>query len=174
MSNMNEIELIALAHSKARETLRQVVILINSEIEAVKRKRVTRLRAAVFNAKETGDALLALVHESPNLFQKPKSLNLHGLKFGWKKEKGRISFEDPEKVIKLIRKHLPELADTLIITTEKPSKDAMNGLQVDQLKKIGVKVTADSDVAFLGNSDSDVDKLVNALLGAGEDSSTAQ
>jgi len=164
MATMQEIETRAKAHADARQKLKHLVFMLNHELEAVKRKRLARLRAAVAEATQTGDTLLALVAEAPDLFKRPKSQTLHGIKCGFKKEKGRIEFADPGQVIKLIRKHFPELAETLIVTTERPSKEAMNNLQTDQLKKIGVTVTADSDVAFIGSTDSDVDKIVNALL----------
>lgn len=164
MPTMQEIESRAKAHADARQKLNHLVIMLNAELEAVKRKRLARLRSVVAEAQQTGDALLALVAEAPDLFKRPKSHILHGVKLGFKKEKGRIEFADADQVIKLIRKHFPELAETLIVTTERPSKEAMNNLQADQLKKIGVTVTADSDVAFIGSTDGDVDKIVNALL----------
>lgn len=161
---MQEIETKAREHAKARAELTQVVALLHAEIEATKKRRMDKLRKAVASATETGDALLSLVAESAELFQKPKSAILHGIKLGFKKEKGKITIADEDQVIKLIRKHLPELADVLIVTTEKPSKEAMNKLDVAQLKKIGATVTCDSDVAFISDPSSDIDKIVNALL----------
>jgi hypothetical protein len=162
---MQEIETKAKEHAAARLALTNHVTLLHAEIEAIKQKRIKKLREFVALATSTGDDLLALVKESPELFKKPKSAILHGIKLGFKKQPGKISFADEDQVIKLIRKHLPKaLAATLIITTEKPSKEAMNGLDAKQLKQIGVTVTADSDVAFITDPTSDVDKIVNALL----------
>lgn len=161
---MQEIEIKAKAHAAARLALTNLVTLLNAEIEAIKQKRMKKLRELVLIASTTGDELLALVTESPKLFVKPKSVVMHGIKAGYKKEKGKISFADEAKTIELIRKHLPALADTLIITTEKPSKEAINSLDVAKLKKIGATVTSDSDVAFITEPSSDVDKIVNALI----------
>lgn len=173
MATMQEIETKAKAHAAARLTLTNHVTLLNAEIEAVKAKRLKKLREAVALATATGDELLELVRESAELFKKPKSAVLHGIKLGFKKEKGKISFADEEQVIKLIKKHLPDLADVLIVSTEKPSKEAMNNLEAGQLKKIGVTVTADSDMAFISDPTSDVDKIVNALLKGASDEVTA-
>ncbi len=164
MATMQEIETKAKAHAAARISLASHVTLLNAELEAVKQKRMKKLRELVATATATGDQLLALVSESSDQFKKPKSAVLHGIKLGFKKEKGKISFADEDQVIKLIRKNLPDLVDVLIVTTEKPSKEAMNNLEAGQLKKIGVTVTADSDVAFISDPSSDVDKIVNALL----------
>lgn len=164
MATMQEIEIKSKAHAAARLALTNHVTLLNSEIEAIKQKRLKKLRELVISATSTGEELLTLVSDAPKLFVKPKSVILHGIKLGFKKEKGKISFSDEEQVIKLIRKNLPDLADVLIITNEKPSKEAMNSLEAGQLKKIGVTVTSDSDVAFITEPSSDVDKIVNALL----------
>lgn len=164
MATIQEIEIKAKAHAAARLALTNHVTLLNAEIEELKRRRMKKLRELVISATSTGDELLALVSDAPKLFVKPKSVILHGIKLGFKKEKGKISFTDEEQVIKLIRKHLPDLVDVLIITTEKPSKEAMNSLEASQLKKIGVTVTSDSDVAFITEPSRDVDKIVNALL----------
>jgi hypothetical protein len=165
----NEYEQLAKAYAEAQQNLKQTVVLIGAEMNAVKRRRLAKLRAAVAKAKDTGDALLAAVAESPLQFRKPKSQTVHGVKFGWKKQKGKIEIANEEQTIKLIRKHLPELADALIATTEKPSKEAMNNLSADQLKKIGVTVTSDTDVAFISSVDSEVDKIVAALLKGAEE-----
>ena len=170
MATMQEIETRAKAHADARQKLTRLVALLNAELEQAKNKRLAKLREAVAKAQQTEEELLALVAESGDLFKRPKSQVLHGIKLGFKKEKGRIEFDDVDKVIKLIRKHYPEMAELLIATTEKPSKEALNGLAAEQLRKIGVTVTADSEVAFVGSTDGDVDKLVNALLkGAAEE-----
>lgn len=164
MATMEQIETQAKHHAQARERLAEIVTALNDGIEALKRNYMPRLKAAVGKAAVTSDALLQMVNESPELFKKPKSVTFHGIKLGYQKEKGKIEFEDPELVIKLIRKHLSDLADTLIASTEKPSKEALNSLTAEQLKKIGVKVTSDSDVVFIRPADSDVDKMVNALI----------
>lgn len=164
MATIEQIETSAKAHAQAREKLTELVTALQDGIDALKRSHMAKLKAAVNKAADTSDELLQLVNESPELFVKPKSVVFHGIRLGYQKEKGKIEFDDPDLVIKLIKKHLPDMADTLIATTEKPSKEALNDLTAEQLKKIGVTVTRDSDVVFIRAADSDVDKMVNALL----------
>ncbi|MCZ7655552.1 MAG: hypothetical protein M5R42_16805 [Rhodocyclaceae bacterium] len=78
--------------------------------------------------------------------------------------KGKIEWESDEQVIRLIRKHLPELADVLIATVEKPSKDGLAALAVADLKRIGVTVTDAGDQVPSKPADSALDKMVDALL----------
>lgn len=164
MTTMEQIEKQAKAHAIAREKLGEIVGAMQDGIEAIKRSHMVKLKAAVNKAAETSEELRALIEQSPELFVKPKSVVFHGIKLGFAKEKGRIEFDDAEQVIKLIRKHYPDLADSLISTTEKPSKDALNLLTAAELKKIGVTVTADADAVFVRATDSEVDKMVTALL----------
>ncbi len=169
MPTMQEIETKAKAHAQAREKLSEIVTELQSEIDAAKNRHMKNIKAAVSKAATTGDELLRLVKGSPKLFTKPKSVVLHGIKLGFKKQKGKIEFDDPDQVIKLIRKHCPDLEDTLIVTTETPSKEALNKLTADVLKKLGVTVTSDTDVVFIAPADSDVDKMVNAMVKGADD-----
>ncbi len=164
MPSIDELETRAKAHAAARTDLTNIVTLLNAELDAIKRKRMAKLKKSVADAAETGKALLDLVAESKTLFLKPKSVILYGIKCGFKKEKGKLDIADPEQTIKLIRKHFPELADNLIAKKEAPSKEGLNTCDAATLKKIGVTVTSDTEVAFISDPTSEVDKIVSALL----------
>lgn len=161
---MQDIETKAKTHAAARLALTNHVALLNAEIEAVKQKRLKKLRDLVATATSTGDELLEMVRESEELFKKPKSVVLHNVKLGFKKLPGKIDIANPDQTIKLIKKHFPELADNLIDTKETPSKQGLNTCDAATLKKVGVTVTSDSDVAFISDPASEVDKIVDALL----------
>lgn len=164
MPTMQDIESKAKTHAAARLALTNHVALLNAEIEAVKQKRLKKLRDLVATATSTGDELLEMVRESEELFKKPKSVVLHNVKLGFKKLPGKIDIANPDQTIKLIKKHFPELADNLIDTKETPSKQGLNTCDAATLKKVGVTVTSDTDVAFISDPASEVDKIVDALL----------
>lgn len=161
---LQQIEQQAANHAKAHTALMQVTVDLKAELEGVQKRYKTKLNKAIAEAAASETALLDMVAESPKVFQKPKSQVLHGIKCGFKKSKGKIVITDEAQTIKLIRKQLPDLAAVLIVTTETPSKEAMNSLDAAQLKKIGVTVTADTDVAFITDPASETDKLVAALM----------
>lgn len=164
MALLEEIEQQAKIYAGAREKLAEIVTALNDGMEALKRSHMARLKNAVNRAAEAGDSLHALIEASPDLFVKPKSVVLHGIKLGYAKGKGKVEWDDPDQVVRLIHKHYPDLADVLITTTEKPAKDALNNLTAAELKKLGVSVTEGGDAVFIKPADSEVDKLVNALL----------
>jgi hypothetical protein len=108
--------------------------------------------------------LEALIKESPELFDKPRTIVLFGIKVGLGKGKGKIEWESASSVVRLIKKHFPEQADLLIKTTEKPLKKALAQLSVAELKKLGIQVDETDDQVIIKSVDSEIDKLVAKLL----------
>lgn len=164
MANLNDIERLAKKYAEAREHLAAIVAAMNEGIEEIKRDNMKRLKKAVAEAAEHHDALKALIEEAPNLFVKPRSVVLHGIKLGYQKGKGKIEWDDADQVVRLIKKHFPEQADLLIATSEKPAKEALASLTASELKKLGISVTDGGDAVFIKPADSAVDKMVDALL----------
>ncbi|OYZ03466.1 MAG: hypothetical protein B7Y42_00365 [Polaromonas sp. 28-63-22] len=170
MSNdLDAIDKAAKTLRAVRDTLSLRAGALHDEMEAAKRKSMRGLRASVAAVAQAQADLLATIADSPQLFVKPKSIVLHGIKLGYAKGKGRIEWDDDEQVVKLVRKHMPEQFDVLIKTTEKPMKSAMDGLTVAELKKIGVTAEDSGDVAFAKDTTAEVDKLVKALLKGAEE-----
>lgn len=161
---LEQIETRARQFAEAREKLAEIVTALNDGIEALKRRHMRPLKAAVNRAAEAEAALRVMVEEAPDLFTKPKTVILHGIRVGYVKSKGKIEFADSDRVVALIKKHFPEQADVLIATTEKPSKDALNGLTAADLRKLGINVIEGDDAVYIKPADSAVDKMVDALL----------
>lgn len=159
-----QMELAAKAFAKERSILAGLVGELDDDILRLQRKALPAIKKAVNATKEAESKLEALVTENPDLFKKPRTTTAHGIKYGFAKQKGKIEIADMSNSIKLIRKHLASKADLLIVTTETISKDALNNIAVDELKRIGCKVIADTDAVTIKATDSEVDKLVTALL----------
>lgn len=164
MANLNDIERQAKKYAAAREDLAGIVATMNEGIETIKRDHMKRLKKAVAEAAEQHEALKALIESAPGAFIKPRSMIFHGIKLGYQKGKGKIEWDDPEQVVRLIKKHFPEQADVLVAITEKPIKEALNNLSAGELKKLGISVTEGGDAVFIKPADSAVDKMVDALL----------
>lgn len=161
---LNEIEKRARAFADEQRELRFLVESLQAEVEDAKRRAMKAIRRAVEKAKTRQAALAAAIEQRPDLFVKPRTIVVEGIKFGWQKQKGGLLIEDESRTCQLIHKRLPDIADQLIRTTEKPVKEALNQLTAADLKLIGVQVTADVDVVLIKDTASDVDKLVAALL----------
>ncbi|PLY02745.1 MAG: hypothetical protein C0622_05190 [Desulfuromonas sp.] len=126
------------------------------------------IQTAAADVAAAQGALFETVKQSPSLFVKPKTMVIYGVRVGFKKEKGKVSISNEEITIRLIRKHLPDQAESLIQTTDKVLKNALQQLSGAELKKIGAEIQADTDQVFIKPVGDDIDKFVAALLEEGE------
>lgn len=163
MATMEEMEKKARDYNVARGALVELVNGLNNEIEVAKKLYMKSIRKQVAATKEAESALEVMVAQSAAQFARPKSVVLHGIRFGFRKGKGKLKF-DAKKIVTLIEKHLPTLAEVLIKTEKKPVKAAISKLSGDELKKIGASLTEAGDQAFVEVVDGEVDKIVTALL----------
>ena len=164
MTTLAEIERLAKELSDSRANLKELISQLEEEIAAAKKKHLPAIRRFVEKAAGWHQRLSDAIGESPDLFVKPKTVIFHGIKCGYMKGKGEIVWEDTDQVIKLIKKNLPDQVETLLKITETPIKTALAQLSVADLKKIGVTVIETSDEIFIKPTDSEIDKLINALL----------
>lgn len=164
MTQLTDIEPTAKAYADARAKVVEIVTDLNAGIDALKRNHMPALKRAITKAAEKHDQLKQIIEANPALFVKPRTVIYHGVKIGMKKGTGGISFDDADQVVRLIKKHYPDQADVLIITSEKPAKDALAQLSVAELKKIGCNSVDAGDAVVIKPTDSEVDKLVDTLL----------
>lgn len=162
---LNEIESLARAYADAYAQLGDDVAVLENSIREIKRKMLPRIKRAAEQAAEAKLSLTAAVEASPALFTKPRTRLLHGIKVGFTKQKGTVELGDEAAVIRRIRKLLPEdQAELLIRTEESVHKPSVYDLSVDDLKRLGISITNDSDRVVVKVADSDIEKMVDALL----------
>ena len=150
--------------AEARKDLTDRVRALNEEIEKAKRKHLAGIRRCVDEAAAYHAALHGVIEENPQLFDKPRTFTFSGIKVGYRKATGEITWDDQDRVVELIRKHLPDQFDVLVQTKHKPLKEALAQVPAADLKKLGVRVAEDGDEVYIKPTDSDIDKLVTALL----------
>lgn len=164
-SPLQKIDALALALSKQRAALSDLVATIDAEQRGVILRHRVALREVFGKTQGAQLALQAEIEANPELFVKPRTIVLHGVKVGYTKGKGRTVIIDEAKTIELIRKHLPEeQAGLLIRKVESVQKDALGQLTAAELKKIGVHVEAATDRVVLSYVDNAVDALITRLL----------
>lgn len=124
------------------------------------------LDAAAEEEASAKASLQALVDAAPQLFSRPRSILVDGVKAGYRKGEDELDWDDAATVIKRIRA-LPELADmaqVLIRTEETLNIAALAELTSTQRQRIGVRRIAGIDQNFISFTDTDVEKLVKAIL----------
>ena len=161
---LTEIEKQVKEFADDRKTLRDRVDVLEEGMLALKKRYLPGIRAAVERAKESQSILSAAIDQSRDLFVKPRTLTLFGIKFGIEKQKGKLEWGDKSSVVKLIKKYFSDSWETYIKVKEDPMKKTLATLPSADLKKLGIQVTETDDAVLIKPADSEVDKLVDALL----------
>lgn len=169
MATMTEIEKLAEKMAAVRDALAGTFMAQQEEIAAAQKKYLARTRTLTAQFKAAHGALAEAVGASPGLFERPRSVILHGIKAGFQKGKGALSWEDDARVVALIKKNFHDQADVLIKTTERPVKGALAELPASDLKRLGIEVEDTGDVVVVKLVDGDVAKMIRALLKGGEE-----
>jgi hypothetical protein len=148
----------------ARRALGTLVQALQDGIEHMKAQHMPAIRDSIESAAVAWRELELMIERNPECFERPRTVQMHGIKFGLAKGRGGLDIEDPDRTIALIRKHLPDQADVLIATKETPVKDALLQLPASDLKRIGVNVRDTGDQVLIRPADGEVDKLVRTLV----------
>lgn len=164
MATMAEIEKGALRFSQAHAELGDLAIAVNKEIAEVTERYIRRIKTVAAAEKKLEQELRDLVEQSKPLFERPRTQIFHGIKVGWQKGKGKITIDDPCRTLELIRKQFPELAGSLIVTSEEPCKTEIEKLGAGDLKKIACRIEGDGDSVIVKPADGEIDKMIRALL----------
>lgn len=164
---------LAKRYADARTVLAERVNALEYEVAELQRRRLGGIKSAASAAAQLQAELRAAIETCSFLFVKPRTLVLHGVTVGFRKGAGSLDWDDNAKVVALIRKHLPEQADVLVLTEEKPSADALKNLDARELARIGVRMEGIEDQVVVKSADSAVDKLVKRILAEGAKAAVA-
>lgn len=164
MATLGEIEAQTRDFAEVSKDLTELVARMKDEIDRVRKRYLESVTKLAKKAAQEKALLLDTIEESRELFVKPKTITLHGITVGLRKKKGRIEIPNESGTIKMIRKHFPEQAEVLIQEKPKVIKKALANLTATDLKKIGVEISADSELPIVKSALDEVEKLVNALV----------
>jgi hypothetical protein len=148
----------------ARRELSALVDATNRRMRLIYEDNLHQIRKLLARTTDSRAALEALILAAPELFARPRTIVVHGVKIGLRKGKGGLEWDDEEQVVRLIKKLFPEQADVLIRTAEQPVKNALAELPAADLKRLGVTVEETGDVPVIQPADSVVDKVVKAFF----------
>lgn len=161
---MHNIEQLTKDYKTAYDKLTDRMLGLQAEIDAIKRQRLRGIKSALAIVAQTREALKQAIDGNKALFKKPRSAVFYGVKVGLQKGKGKLKFDDEDKVIARIKKHFPDLVEALIKREEKLIKPAAEKLSADKLKKIGCELKGTGDQVLMKSADSDIDKMLKALM----------
>ena len=169
MEGFDYIVDLAGKYAAAREELETYAEQIADIRRRAIRQKLPALKRRIAEVSAARDELRNAIEDNAELFEKPKTRAVDGVKVGFRKAKGKITVADETKTIALIRKRLPEYETQLIVKKERVDKTAMGKLTARQMARIGAELTDDTDEVVIATAASDIDKLVDALLEGEED-----
>ena len=168
---MQEIVALARAFAAAREATETLA----EDIRAVQRKalsgRLRALRSRVAEQAASEEALRAAIRARPDLFVRPRTVAVDGIRFGLRKQPGAVALGDEAQAIRRLRARLPGRAEALIRVRETLDRQALRRLPAAALAQIGVTIEKATDEVTVAGAPSDLDRLVAALL---EDAAPAE
>ena len=162
--SLDHIDALAKAYADRHRSLAGSVRQLDSAIARLKASRMDVIREQVTAAAAAKAALVAAIEASSETFARPKTRVLHGIRLGFAKAKGKLVIGDADTVIVRIKRHLPQMVKQLITVKETPKKSALADLSAVELKKLGVTVEEAGDKVIVAPTDSEIDKLVDALM----------
>ena len=161
---VSQIEENCRTYEAASAELDTLIASLESDLEEVKKKHIAKIKRQAGAVANLEAQLHSQVESAPDLFKKPRTMTVHGIKTGFATSQGKLEFDDEATVIKLIKKFHPKETDLYIRTTEEVNKDAVKTLDADALKRLGCKIEGAGDVVVLKRVAGEVEKLINKLI----------
>lgn len=158
----------AKAYADARRALGERLQACEAALAAVRAQHLPDIKLLAKRAGVERSALEALITANPSLFTEPRTVNVHGIKFGYQKGKGRVEWADKDKLVRrILAICTDDQQDLLLETTYTPRKDALATLDAVTLKKLGVTITGTGDTVVIKAAEGEVEKLVARILEEG-------
>lgn len=166
-THITGIDVLTRKYSDARAAVSGRVSTYQEELRALQKRHIPAIKQAAGIAAQRQAELQAELTAHPELFVKPRTITLHGIKVGYQKGKGQMLITDEERSIALIRKFLPDRAEVLIKSKESVVRAVASELPVADLRRIGIEIVDTGDSVFIRAVDGDIEKLVTQLLEEG-------
>ena len=160
---MARIESQVRAYADVREKLAVRLKELNARMEAMTREAMPELKEMARRAAERHAQLEAVVKASPQLFIRPRTAVFHGLKVGFRRQEGRLEYEDADEVVERVRRLLPD-PDPYLHTVTLPDREALAGLPPEELDRLGCRWVEGADVVVIKPVAGDLDRQIQRLF----------
>lgn len=138
---------------------------IDDSLRAVEEAYAKQLRQLEERFLERYTALKNEITAAPDAFVVRKSLVLHGIKVGFEKGKGKVEWDNEDRVVTLIRRNYTDVeAEALLRAKYSPDRLAISRLPAAEVKAIGCRIDDTGDRVIIRPIDSDAAKRVSARL----------
>ena len=139
--------------------LHKTLLTETNEISAVIRKKITE-STDPYIEEQIKQELTA----NKDLFKKPKTKVIHGLKLGFRKGKGKLIINDEDALIKKLKRDYHDDIGALVKKTETIVKSGIEKLDARELKRLGVTIENASDEVVFSIVEDSIDDLLNFVF----------
>lgn len=137
----------------------------NAELAELMAKWAEPLKIGAAAVDDSERKLIDYIEHAPQLFVRPQSVEVDGVRFGIRKGKGRLEYADEAKLIARIEKQLTRgQRGPVLKITKRVLKGPLAKLSADILKRLGVNVRAAGPEAFVSYPKSKLQKRVDWWL----------
>lgn len=165
MSQLTKIEELAKELASAYVELDHCAAIMKAELRATQQRELPPLKRAAERVAQAKDELELTIKAAPALFVEPKTRVFSGIRLGFKKQKGKVVFDDEAATIKRIRKeYSKDQAELLIRVRESVHKPAVYDLEVKDAKRLGIRIEDDTDEVYIKQAITDLDRLIDGWL----------
>lgn len=162
MQPMDAIEEKAEDYSVARDLLEMELRSMNEALELVRLRYLPELKKRAAATRRELAALQALIEANPELFKRPRTVEVHGVKLGYRSLPRKVA--PGPNTVALIEKHCPEKVETMIEVTKKPISSTLQKLSPGERQKLGCVVTGGGDAILIKHSTDSLEKLLKKIL----------
>jgi hypothetical protein len=170
MTELEKLQSAALQLSHHTDALRQELVLLESEVSAAQAAHMLTIRSLTRSVIKRQAELAEGIKAHPELFDKPRTLIVAGIKFGLRKQPGKMCWADDAKLLKRVDELFAKgdistaqyegVVEVRFVLVAK----GLEKLDASTLKRLGVTVEADSDAVEIKSVDSEVEKMVKAVI----------
>ena len=165
-ASMEDIVALARAFAAARGATEALAEDIKALQRKALRSRLRALRTRIAEQAASEEALRAAILDRPDmeLFVRPRTVAVDGIRFGLRKQPGSVEVGDEAQAIGRLRERFPSRAEALIRVRETLDRAALRKLPAAELAQIGVTMEKATDEVTIAAASGDLDRVVAALL----------
>lgn len=172
MTTLADIQKRAAALSAYRDKLSALFLTLQNGLDTVKNGALPEIKRVARQVAKEHNELVDEIKAHPELFEKPRSYVVDGIKFGLQSAQGSLEWEDDEKVCERIfalaaAGDIPaDQVDLLVTVSKKPVASAVRQLAPAIQRRIGVRLEGDGDQPLIKSVDSTIEKAVTSVINA--------
>ena len=162
-TNIEEIQKYAENYGEKARLLKAKIDEMEKDLTAIRKSHLPELVVLAAEAADAQKLTELAIMENRELFQKKKTFNVNGVKFGINKQRDRFETANELSTIQAIKEFLAEKAPMLLNIKESIMKSAMDKLTTRELKQIGVTVVPGDETPIVRLMDDALEKYIIAL-----------